>query len=205
MTSALVPNFSAPLQAHGDVGVAAQMALLHIAGGDFDELQHLLDFGEIGEGFVGGAHVGLADDFDQRRAAAVEIDVGVAVGILETVVHALAGVVFHVDAGDADALAASPSTIDIDKAVFGERLIVLRDLVALGQIGIEVVLAREAIDSALTVQLSASAALMASSTAWRLSTGSAPGKPRQTGQTLVFGAAPKLVGQPQKILVRVAS
>ncbi len=46
---------------------------------------------------------------------------------------------------------------------------------------------------------------MASSTASRLNTGSAPGSPRQTGQTLVFGGAPKLVGQPQKILVRVAS
>ena len=54
-------------------------------------------------------------------------------------------------------------------------------------------------------QFSASAPLMASSTACRLSTGSAPGSPRQTGQTLVFGGAPKLVGQPQKILVAVAS
>ena len=46
---------------------------------------------------------------------------------------------------------------------------------------------------------------MAISTDCRLSTGSAPGRPRHTGQTLVFGGAPKLVGQPQKILVRVAS
>src|ERR1035438_7330793 len=46
---------------------------------------------------------------------------------------------------------------------------------------------------------------MANSTASRLSTGSAPGRPRQTGQTLVLGDAPKLVGQPQKILVAVAS
>ena len=46
---------------------------------------------------------------------------------------------------------------------------------------------------------------MASSTASRFSTGSAPGMPRQTGQTFVFGGAPKLVGQPQKIFVAVAS
>ena len=73
--------------------------------------------------------------------------------------------------------------------MLGQRLVVLRDLVALGQIRIEIVLAgetRERIDR----QCSASAALMASSTAWRLSTGSAPGSPRQTGQTLVFGGAP---------------
>src|SRR6266849_5631010 len=46
---------------------------------------------------------------------------------------------------------------------------------------------------------------MASSSAARLSTGSAPGSPRHTGQTLVFGGAPKLVGQPQKIFVLVPS
>ena len=131
------------LQPHADVGVAAQVALLHVAGGDFDELQHLLHLGEVGVGFVGAAHVGLADDFDQRRAAAVQVDVGVAVGILEAVVDALAGVVFHVDARDADALVRAVHH-DIDAAVLGQRLIVLRDLVALGQVGIEVVLAREA-------------------------------------------------------------
>src|SRR6185312_14354400 len=46
---------------------------------------------------------------------------------------------------------------------------------------------------------------MASSTAWRLRTGRAPGRPRQTGQTLVFGAAPNSTGQPQKIFVLVPS
>src|ERR1700720_700273 len=54
-------------------------------------------------------------------------------------------------------------------------------------------------------QFSAMAALIPSSTAWRLSTGKAPGSPRQTGQTLVLGGAPKLVAHPQKILVRVES
>ena len=36
-------------------------------------------------------------------------------------------------------------------------------------------------------------------------TGSAPGRPRQTGQTWVFGSAPNSVGQPQNILVCVPS
>src|ERR1043166_8336318 len=48
-------------------------------------------------------------------------------------------------------------------------------------------------------------ARMAISTASRLSTGNAPGRPMHTGQTLVLGSAPKLVGHPQKILVAVAS
>src|SRR5271157_3557600 len=46
---------------------------------------------------------------------------------------------------------------------------------------------------------------MANSTPAAFSTGSAPGSPRHTGQTLLLGCAPKLVGQPQKILVAVAS
>ena len=49
------------------------------------------------------------------------------------------------------------------------------------------------------------AARVANSTALRFSTGSAPGKPRQTGQTLVFGRSPKCVEQEQKILVAVSS
>jgi hypothetical protein len=41
--------------------------------------------------------------------------------------------------------------------------------------------------------------LMAYSTTLRLSTGSAPGSPRQTGQVWLLGALPKAVEQPQKI------
>src|SRR3954454_13196573 len=54
-------------------------------------------------------------------------------------------------------------------------------------------------------QPSASAARAARSTAERFSTGSAPGKPRHTGHTFVFGGAPKAVLQPQKIFERVNS
>ena len=43
------------------------------------------------------------------------------------------------------------------------------------------------------------------STAFALSTGSAPGSAKQTGQTLVFGSPPKAFGQPQNILIRSCS
>ena len=46
---------------------------------------------------------------------------------------------------------------------------------------------------------------MARVTAWRLSTGNAPGSPRQTGQTFVLGASPKRFRHPQKSLVLVRS
>ena len=46
---------------------------------------------------------------------------------------------------------------------------------------------------------------IADSSAAALTTGSAPGRPRQTGQTWEFGSAPKSVGQPQNIFVAVES
>ena len=46
---------------------------------------------------------------------------------------------------------------------------------------------------------------MADSTAMALTTGSDPGRPRQTGQTWVFGSAPNTVEQPQNIFDAVLS
>ena len=64
---------------------------------------------------------------------------------------------------------------------------------------------RAKIEVSLIRQFSAMAASTANSTACWFSTGSAPGRPRQTGQTLVFGGSPNCVEQPQKILVVVSS
>ena len=55
------------------------------------------------------------------------------------------------------------------------------------------------------VQPRASAARTARSTAPLFSTGSAPGRPRHTGQTCVFGFAPNAALQPQKIFDAVRS
>src|SRR5205814_3587479 len=54
-------------------------------------------------------------------------------------------------------------------------------------------------------QFSAMAARTAKSTVFLLRTGSAPGSPRQTGQTFVFGGAPNAVEQPQKIFDAVSN
>ena len=56
---------------------------------------------------------------------------------------ALARIVFHMDASDSDALGRSVHR-NVDPAVLGQRLLVLGDLVALGQIGIKVILAGKA-------------------------------------------------------------
>ncbi len=61
--------------------------------------------------------IGLADDLDERRASAVQIDDGV----VAEAVHVLAGVLFHVDAEDPRP---PPPRLglDLEHAVPGERL-----------------------------------------------------------------------------------
>src|SRR5580658_8356075 len=60
-------------------------------------------------------------------------------------------------------------------------------------------------ERSFTVQWRASEASVANSTALALSTGRAPGRPRQTGQMLVLGGEPNLLAQPQKALEAVSS
>ncbi len=57
--------------------------------------------------------------------------------------QAFPGVFFQVKAGDADGLGVAVGVGDGDSAKFGEGLVELGDLVALGRVGIEVVLAGE--------------------------------------------------------------
>src|SRR5690606_17797261 len=82
-------------------------------------------------------------DLDQWRTCAVEVDRRVAAATVQI----LAGILFHVDAGDAGALDFA-AQLELQTTALGEGLLELADLVALGQIRIEVVLARE--DALLT-------------------------------------------------------
>ena len=93
--------------AHGHVGVHAHRALLHVAVGDAegepDSAQLLREAARL----LGRADVGLAHELHERRAGAVEVDERVggageaALGAAD--VDHLAGVLFEVDARDADA------------------------------------------------------------------------------------------------------
>ena len=69
-----------------DVSVAAELAFLHVAGGNTDELDGLLELCQVGVGLIGAAHVGLADDFDQGSTGTIEINVAVFFRIFEAVV-----------------------------------------------------------------------------------------------------------------------
>ena len=139
----LRPEFRRAAQPHAHVGVAAQRAFLHVAVAHFRVFEDLLQRVEVRVGLGGRAQVRLGNDFDQRDAAAVEIDVAPAVGIGKAFVQALARVVFHVQPRDADALFLALD-FDLDPARQRQRQLVHRNLVALRQIGIKVVLARKA-------------------------------------------------------------
>ena len=124
-----------------DVGVAAQLALLHVAvrdpAVDHDGLQRR----QVGEGLVGAADHGLRDDLHQRRARPVEVDERVPVAVVQ-----LAHVLLEVDAGERDRpvlahdVARRAGQLDLDLAPPAERLVVLGDLVVLGRVRVEVVL-----------------------------------------------------------------
>uniref|UniRef100_E6PYF8 NAD-specific glutamate dehydrogenase n=1 Tax=mine drainage metagenome TaxID=410659 RepID=E6PYF8_9ZZZZ len=124
-----------------DVGVTAKRTLFHVAVRNASVEENLLEAGEVFEGFVGGANVRLGDDLDQRRAAAVEIDVGVGERVSKSVVDALASVLFHVGAGDADALEGAVGGGRVNVTVLGDGLVELRNLVTLGRVGVKVVFA----------------------------------------------------------------
>src|SRR4029077_17894531 len=80
--------------------------------------------------------------FDQRYAAAVQIDGRGFRGVSEAFVQALARVLLQVDAGDTNLLGRAIN-FDFDHAVLGQWLVILRNLVALGQVGVKIILAGE--------------------------------------------------------------
>ena len=136
-----MPNASLPERPHRDVGVTAQAALFEVAVVDADGHEHVAHEREVGRGGRGAAQVGLGHDLDQRRAGAVQVDAG-EVRVAGALVQRLARVLFHVDAGDADTHGLAVD-LEIDVAAGRDRSIELRDLVALGQVRVEVVLSRE--------------------------------------------------------------
>jgi len=84
------------------------------------------------------------------------------------------------------------------------RYFKLADLVALGQVGVEIVFTRK--DAALgKCEPSASPSSMARSTAPLFITGKVPGKAKSTAQAWVLGSAPKAVEARLKILLCVES
>ena len=137
LSSVLVPELIRARRADRDVPVDAQAPLLHVHVGDAELADRGAEELRPLPGLGGGADVGLGDDLDQRRTAAVEVHERGAgavdpAGLAD--VGQLGRVLLQVGAMDADVA---------ELAVDRNRLVVLADLVALRQVGIEVVLAGE--------------------------------------------------------------
>ena len=125
-----------------DVGVDAQAPFLHLAVGRVGGHQDRPQLGHVGPGLLRTAEVWAAHDLDQRNAGAVVVDEG-EVGAVDAAadpnVGRLARVLLEVRTFDADPRAVG----ELQPPVDVERKVVLADLVVLGHVGIEVVLAVE--------------------------------------------------------------
>jgi hypothetical protein len=88
--------------------------------------------------------------------------------------------------------------VDQHLALADERVVELADLVALRQVGVEVVLAVEGRE--VDLALSPSPVRTACATQNSLITGSMPGIAASTKETLALGSAPKAVEAPEKSL-----
>ena len=124
-----------------DIDVGAHGALVHIAIAGAEIAQDLPQFGDIGAGLFGAAHIGFGDDLHQRHAGAVEVDEGFARVL---VMLRLAGILFEMQAGDADDFLRAIIKGDLDLAGAHDGVGELADLIALRQVGVEVILPVEA-------------------------------------------------------------
>ena len=138
LISVLTPNFSVPRGAHRNVHVASHAALSHPRVGNFRVAKNRMQRAQICARILGAAHVGLADDLDQRHARAIEVDQR-AIGLMDV----FAGVFLEMDSRQAHALGLAALERDLDIAALADRRFVLADLIALRQVGIEVAFAIE--------------------------------------------------------------
>ena len=139
-------EFLLPDRSHRDVGIDPEAAFLHVPVTGADPGHQRMQRLGISHRFPGRTHVRLGHDFQQGRAGAVEVDAGHAV---EVFMQRLAGIFFQVGTRDADGfLVKIAAAADLYRqfAAFDDRQRELADLVALGQIGIEVILAVETVD-----------------------------------------------------------
>jgi hypothetical protein len=115
-----------------------QLAALHICVGDSQPAQQLPQPDQVLSHLVGRAQVRPSDHFHQGDPAAIEVD--------QTPIPAmqrLAGVLLHVQFGNGHPPQPAAGQRQVEETAAGQRLVVLADLIALGQVGVEVVLAGE--------------------------------------------------------------
>src|SRR5262249_38526456 len=137
LTTGSEPLFASP--PHRYIHVGAQVALLHVAVAGAEVAQNRAQLRQERLRLPGRAQVGPGHALHQRHASSIEINVGL-LGVL--VVEGFARVLLQVQALDADTHGL-PVHVHLDRTLPDDRPFVLRDLIALRQIRIEVVLAVE--------------------------------------------------------------
>ena len=135
LVSVRVPN-SSPDGRYVHIG--AQRALFHIAVTGAQIAQDRPQLLHIGGGLGGRAHIGLGDDFHQRDAGAVQVDIALRRML---VMHRLAGILLEMQPFDTDLARGAVRQPRTQRPLADDRLLVLADLIALRQVGIEIVLA----------------------------------------------------------------
>ena len=118
---------------HGHIRVTPQLALFHIAIANPTAHENLLQRSNIGESFLGRAHVRLAHDLHEGDAGPVEV---YAAGGFK--VGAFGDILFEVRSRDADRLRLSAIQLDLHRAFRAEGQVILRNLVVLWHVGIKV-------------------------------------------------------------------
>ena len=125
---------------HGHVGVAAEGAFLHVAVADAEPAHQGVDLPHAGRRLGRAVEGRLGHDLEERRPRPVEVDPA---QLPEPLVHRSARVLLEVGADERDVAGGGVGRLDGDGPSRRDRILVLADLVALGQVRIEVVLARE--------------------------------------------------------------
>ena len=129
------------------------MAFLHVGVTDAAVDHHLLEDGQIREGFLWSGNVGFADDFHKWGSGAVEVDAGCRFHV-ETLGH----IFFEMDANEAHvfircadgflSVLRISEIMEGDDAAEAERHIILADLVVLRHVGVEIIFPVEFADRA---------------------------------------------------------
>ena len=142
----------APFGPHRDIRVAAQASFFHVAIANAQVQERLAQVGQIIVGFLAAAKIRFAHDLGEGHAAAIEVHVGLPVGIGQAFVEGLPGVFFHMQPGDPENFLAPVHDLSrgrafagahLDAAVLAQRAVVLGNLVSLGEVRVKVILAGE--------------------------------------------------------------
>ena len=124
----------------GDVRVAAQLALLHVAVGNAAVDHRGPERRQVGERLLGRVHRRIGYNFHQRRAGAVVVDQGIGRAVVE-----LADILLEVNPGERNShvlahhVAGGAGQLDFHRTAEADRLVVLGNLVVLRRVRIEIV------------------------------------------------------------------